>query len=476
MFFNIVFTQKERRKLAIFHLLEEQHELTIKEISKKLDLSSSVVKNILNEMENEFDDFCFSGFKLLSKNKINQNLPIDLNYDYYYSYLIQQSLPYRAMKSSLFYPEKNLMEFCQENFISRASAMRHLQLLADYVQEFDVISKSELLKKLAELTKHTSLNWSFVGKKEVCLFAGITTQRIAQGHYVEDDPRYSEAVFSNDHRIKCLFGEHFSIPASHQDSEFRFAQFMVFYAPTFQYENPTLNEALDIFDKKGQLLSSLLKELDNYWQTEIFPDDRVFQHNQIVHLHLFNILFCYYLFPKRVPTLFFLMNYFHKKKSSSYYYLKEHFTFFLNKLGRRHNYQWLSICCNDLAEIFAWLTLQCCEDNENSTKLQVSLVMETNYFFTQDIKNFLKDLSFIELKELSYEEIQPIDFLIVSSVHLMPKETDTSYYVVNFLEGKTDYVKLYLELKKAHENKKFHLLLKRPERKKLPSIKPQLFV
>ncbi len=74
------------------------------------------------------------------------------------------------------------------------------------------------------------------------------------------------------------------------------------------------------------------------------------------------------------------MNYFHKKKSSSYYYLKEHFTFFLNKLGRRHNYQWLSICCNDLAEIFAWLTLQCCEDNENSTKLQVSLVMETNYF------------------------------------------------------------------------------------------------
>ena len=148
----------------------------------------------------------------------------------------------------------------------------------------------------------------------------------------------------------------------------------------------------------------------------------------------------------------------------------------MNKLGRQHNYQWLSICCNDLAEIFAWLTLQCCEDNENSTKLQVSLVMETNYFFTQDIKNFLKDLSFIELKELSYEEIQPINFLIVSSVHLMPKETDTSYYVVNFLEGKTDYVKLYLELKKAHENKKFHLLLKRPERKKLPSIKPQLFV
>ncbi|MDQ8358384.1 helix-turn-helix domain-containing protein [Enterococcus faecium] len=145
MFFNIVFTQKERRKLAIFHLLEEQHELTIKEISKKLDLSSSVVKNILNEMENEFDDFCFSGFKLLSKNKINQNLPIDLNYDYYYSYLIQQSLPYRAMKSSLFYPEKNLMEFCQENFISRASAMRHLQSLADYVQEFDVIfNRSQL--------------------------------------------------------------------------------------------------------------------------------------------------------------------------------------------------------------------------------------------------------------------------------------------------------------------------------------------
>lgn len=69
MFFNIVFTQKERRKLAIFHLLEEQHELTIKEISKKLDLSSSVVKNILNEMENEFDDFCFSGFKLLSKTR-----------------------------------------------------------------------------------------------------------------------------------------------------------------------------------------------------------------------------------------------------------------------------------------------------------------------------------------------------------------------------------------------------------------------
>ena len=37
------------------------------------------------------------------------------------------------------------MEFCQENFISRASAMRHLQSLADYVQEFDVIfNRSQL--------------------------------------------------------------------------------------------------------------------------------------------------------------------------------------------------------------------------------------------------------------------------------------------------------------------------------------------
>ncbi len=102
MFFNIVFTQKERRKLAIFDLLEEQHELTIKEISKKLDLSSSVVKNILNEMENEFDDSCFSGFKLLSKNKINQNLPIDLNYDYYYSYLLSSRASLIARWNLLF--------------------------------------------------------------------------------------------------------------------------------------------------------------------------------------------------------------------------------------------------------------------------------------------------------------------------------------------------------------------------------------
>ncbi len=37
------------------------------------------------------------------------------------------------------------MEFCQEKFISRASAMRHLQSLADYVQEFDVIfNRSQL--------------------------------------------------------------------------------------------------------------------------------------------------------------------------------------------------------------------------------------------------------------------------------------------------------------------------------------------
>ncbi len=99
--------------------------------------------------------------------------------------------------------------------------------------------------------------------------------------------------------------------------------------------------------------------------------------------------------------------------------------------------------------------MQCCEDNENSTKLQVSLSDGNKLFFTQDIKNFLKDLSFIELKELSYEEIQPIDFLIVSSIHLMPKETDTSYYVVNFLEGKTDYVKLYLELKKLMKIRNF---------------------
>lgn len=503
MFFNIVFTQKERRKLAIFHLLEEQHELTVKKISEKLDLSSNHVKNLLLEMENEFADFYYPGFQLLTKKEISQNLPADLNYDYYYSYLIQHSIPYRAVKSSLFHPKRRLDEFCQENYISRASAMRQLQSLADYVQEFGVtfnrsqlafkgderlirlilfnilwaasrgnddypfdLSESDLLKKLADLTRHTSLNWSFVGKKEVCLFAGITFQRIAQAHYVSDDPRYKEAFFNNDHQTKRLFSEHFSIPYAHQEDEFRFAQFMVFYAPTFQYETEISNEEVDFLDGQGQLLSSLLKELDNYWQTEIFPEDTVFQDNRTIHTRLFNILFCYYLFPNRIPTLFFLMNYFHKKKPASYYYLKDHFTFFLNKMSRRHKYQWLSVCCGDLAELFAWLTLDCGENHQNLEKLQVSLVMETNYFFTQEIKIFLKDLSFVQLKELSQEETQPVDFLIVSSAHLVPEESEESYYVVNFFEGKTEYVKLYLSLKKAYEKKRYHFLLERQKKKK----------
>ncbi len=115
-----------------------------------------------------------SGSQIKSKNKINQNLPIDLNYDDYYSSYPAEPPFYRAMKPSLSIQRKSDGIPCQENFISRASAMRHLQSLADYVQEFDVISKSELLKNWLNLLRHYIFKLSFVGKKKF-RSAGITT-------------------------------------------------------------------------------------------------------------------------------------------------------------------------------------------------------------------------------------------------------------------------------------------------------------
>lgn len=492
MFLKIMLAHKERRKLKFFRLFEElpNGEYTVKKISELLSYSYTSTQKILNEMEAEFQDFFQEDFSLITELGTVQLVPTRLNYDTYYNYLIHRSIPYRAIICSLTEPDKDLLAFCKENFLSRASAMRQLQALADYVQEFDllfnrsqltfkgderliritlfnfiwaasrgtekslnVLAKQPIDEALLFLQHEIPLLQDYVGRREIHLFAEIMYQRIRQGYYVVDDTRYEEAKFSENQRVKTTLVEHLAIPAEHLDAEFHFIQFMMFYAPTFQFAEDVRIAQMPSFSGHGQVLMPLLYKLDDYWAAEILPGDSSFPDNKVVHGNLFNVLFCYYIFPKRIPTLFLLMSYFRRKQTTCYKYLKEKYSVFLKKMSRRKDLQWLSTCYEDLADLFAWLTLDIFEEHQFREKLQVALVMESNYLFSQEIKGFLKDLSFIELIPFSPEHLPKTDFLITSSAMLIPEENHLPYVVFNFFDGETNYEKLYANLKRNYRKK-----------------------
>lgn len=493
MLATIMLSKKEQKKIEIFQFLETlpAGEHSVKSISDGLGFVYSSTQNLLAEMKLEFDELSEDNITFFTlQGQIHWPI-IGITYDQYFSHLIQQGVPYQALLYMLERPRHNLKDFCASHYISIASGMRHLQPLAEYLQQFNLLfnrtklslkgderlirltffnfiwavskgdeelfqhfQRGELMATLASLSKEVPMGRDYVGAKEVYLFAEITYLRIKGEFWVEDDPQYDPVLIHSSSLTAQSLQDFFPIKEEHLIAEYRFMQFMHFYAPTYADEqDPRLPMMQEHFQQKNQL-TTILRNFEKFWSKEILRGDfNLLEKNPAIHGNLYNILFCYYVFPQRIPTLFNLLSYFRQNQSVLFEALQKQVASFFQRFSRRQGFEWLQNCQQCITDLFTWLTLEYFEESGQRQSLLVALVMESNQLFLQDIKNHLKDLSFIKLVPYSIYEKEHYDFLICSSALLLPEENQTPFFVFNFFSKNTDYVALYRELRYWHRKK-----------------------
>ncbi|MGF2942215.1 helix-turn-helix domain-containing protein [Enterococcus xiangfangensis] len=498
MLATIFLTKKEQKKLALFYHLERlpAGDYTMKSISDELGYVYSTTQVLLNEIAADCSTINQTAVVLTPQKQVRCPLS-GVSYDQYFAFLVYQGVPHQCLLYLLEHPQKDLKTFCQSHYVSIASCMRHLQPLAEYVQQFGLtfnrsqlslkgderliritlfnliwaISKGseplfqhfqsgELTTTLAALSQEIPLGRDYVGTKEIYLFVEITYLRTKAGFYVEDDERY-DAVFSKKSAMPLDALEHF-FPVSKEQlyAEYRFLQFMHYYAPTYTgVDDPRLPMIQKYLTEKNSL-STILLSFEAFWEKAIIRGDTgLLKKNSDIHGNLHNVLVCYYIFPQRIPTLFNLLVYFRQSPSIHYDYLQQKITRFFTRFSKRHGFEWLKGCQNCLIDLFTWLTLTYFESAGQQQPLIVSLIVESNQLFRQDITQRLKDLSFIKLVPFSIHDMADYDFLICSSALLLPKDNSLPYFVFNLFSKNTDHIALYRTLRKHHQQKNISYLL-----------------
>lgn len=493
MLASILLTKKEQKKLEITHFLETMPagEYSIKSINDGLGFVYSSTQALLIEM--------LEDYRVLQDRKESFFSPQGqicwepglITYEQYFSFLIRRSVPYQALLFMLQFPEKELVSFCEIQYISIASAMRYLQPLAEYIHQFGLtfnrskltlkgderlirltffnfvwaVSKGEeelfhhfqvgeLASTLGALRQEVPLGQDYVGTKEIYLFAEINYIRIQQGFYVKDDPRYDGLLVMNNPMTPEDLCSLFPLPAEHLQAEYHFIQFMFHYAPTYtKADDPRFSMMREHLQQKNQL-NKLLGCFEQFWSKKILRGDTdLLKKNPSIHGNLYNVLLCYYVFPQRIPNLFDLLVYFRKNPSVLFTSLQERVEEFFKRFSQRQGCEWLQECQRCLVELFTWLTLEYFEESGQKQPLYVSLIIENNQLFQQDIKAHLRDLSFVELLPFSIYETDRYDYLICSSVSLLPENNQTPFFVFNFFSNNTNYITLYRDLRQQHRKK-----------------------
>lgn len=133
MFEDLLLTNHAKKKLAILTYLNENtnQPINISKIAEHLGLSYHGIAPLIEEMQQEFSALyqvllCEKGFKVRS-------LEEPLSYSLYQKYLIQESLAFQLLLTSLMKPEMTINDISTVHFVSHSTITRALKPLKSYL-------------------------------------------------------------------------------------------------------------------------------------------------------------------------------------------------------------------------------------------------------------------------------------------------------------------------------------------------------
>ncbi|MBM7689329.1 hypothetical protein BCR24_11225 [Enterococcus ureilyticus] len=379
----------------------------------------------------------------------------------YAQFLFRKSLPYKFLLATILENNYTIEHFCRDHFISRASIIRRLQPLINYLKDFDIqlnCSKLQLTgkenlirivylnffwiascgedlflaldetKRGVELFDSHDHQWmTYAEPREWYLLTTISQLRIKKKHFIIEPP-FKQLTFPkvNMSFIKKL--EQSKIPQQFIEREATFLSFMMFYWSIYFYaDDPRLSYVKEYMRSDQQPLGNLIERFEGFYQS-LFSEKKLSNDiKELLNANLFTTCLNHFVLKDSLPLAINFMEKCIKEQNPLYQPLSVKVRSFLAEIILLPEFAWIKNCLEDLVYICSYLLLPFYERNNPKYQLNVGIILSPNAIFLKPLFDFLEHLSFVTVSFVSSTSDDDYDFYIAASKLLLPekiKQTD----------------------------------------------------
>ncbi|WP_158661729.1 helix-turn-helix domain-containing protein [Enterococcus timonensis] len=456
---------------------------SIHSFEKNLAASYAKIQKIVTELHGDLKKM--TGYSLVDsrgKLTLNDQLP---TLDRYRQYLVEHSLLIRVLEYSLTHPKKNIHDFCQENFLSRATVFRRLvpmeKILAPYHIYFQpskltltgseqsiryflcnvlwylssgefarVVAGFPQLAQLAHQFSRTfplSTQWSMDEKLTMALV--ISHLRREAGFYVAELLPAAEILLPQ--AVQDTWQEQLSpflnnTPERFFLSELRFSCFLIYSGAIYTDLAADNFNYLQQWRTGNTLQEKVVAEFSKSMVANLFYGQEPANFPLICanFLGMFNTAF---LLNDTPPTLSTFVGGYLENPATAFSDLLYFCQRFFQKIVRRKELNFLAAAVPSLAKNFAYCLWPTYYSFLQTKKIKVSLLLDANFNLSQAVEQFLNSLPFVEI----VPQRNQCDLLIVQHAFLVPEDYNGPLYVYNYTSIGEDFSHLEETLDKLHQ-------------------------
>lgn len=493
MFLELFLEGPEQTKLELYHILQKipSGEYSISFFNKKT--SYSYVKNhtALVGIVDDLTHFKEQDFQEKNGRFIKgDHLP---SLEAYQQYLVENSLLIRVFQYILVSPNKKLDDFCQENFLSRATVFRKLKPIEKILAPFKIQFKASSFTlqgeesairyflcnllwylgsgqlnfpaKSSPVREKTMAHFLHIFdpvtqpimKEKIKLTLEISELRRLSGNFIRDQRPIEEILvppafwLENKETIEAYLGE--TSPKKLVEKEKLYLYFLIFSGAIYTNENTRVYQLLQDWRTENTFQEKLMEEFFHSCHQDLFQGKKP-KYFHLLQANLLGTFNASFLLGQPVPILTTFLEKTLQIPEEEFLQLENYCKTTLTKYARRKNLQWLAPCVSSLAASFAHTLWPSYQEQLVDKPLNISILIDANFNLLQPLYHFLNIFPFVTI--LPYEKNIPCDLLILQHEHLAPADYEGEIFLYTYQtiqEKFSPLKKVLLELKDEQDEK-----------------------
>ncbi|EOL49375.1 helix-turn-helix domain-containing protein [Enterococcus caccae] len=372
----------------------------------------------------------------------------------YSQFLFRKSLPYRFLLATILEKNYTIEHFCRDHFISRASIIRRLQPLINYLKDFDIqlnCSKLQMTGK-ENLIRIVYLNFFWIASygedlflaldetkrgvdlfdpedhqwmtytepREWYLLTTISQLRIQKKHFIIEPP-FKQLIFPRTSKSFVKKLEKLKVPQHFIERETTFLSFMMFYWNIYFYaDDPRIIYVKEYLKSEQQPLGNLIERFEAFY-LPLFSENRLSNDEKVLlNINIFTTFLNHSVLKDSLPLTINFMESCIKEQNPLYIPLSAKVRAFLNEIILLPDFSWIKNCLEDLVYICSFLLLPFYERSNPKYQLSVGIILSPNAIFLQSLYDFLEQIAFVSVSFVSSTSNEEYDFYIAASKLLLP--------------------------------------------------------
>lgn len=444
-----------QKKLSMFHQLLELDDgiYPTRHFKQFTELSYARLVSLFTEMNDDLNQQ--SDIALLTdegKIMIEKEALIQISYEHY---LFKESIAYKFLFASIFEKNYRLENFCEENFISRASALRKLQPLISCIKKFDIninCSKMKITgnegtirilyfnffwlasfgedfftalnekRRGLELFDSEDRQWmKYVEPRQWFLLTSISRLRIKKGCYLGATPFdhliYPETNFSFLEELRMI-----GVTEKHRLRERDFLSYMLFYRNPFLHtDDPRLPYVKSYMLDNNHPLGGLINQFQTFYMSFLDGITLSEEESDLLHINIFTTFLNHASREDSLPLSIDFSHELFKDNHPLFESLYEKIRNYLVKASQKSQCVRINKCFDHLVYSCTLFLLPFYEKSKNNHQLHVGVVLFQNAIVSQSLSEFLAKIPFVQAELITSSAKDDYDFYITTSPLLLSK-------------------------------------------------------